>query len=643
VSAVVSQARPALPARERGVGPLTAARLRRAGLVYLALFVCGLALAWIAATPGMQALGLGIAFPGGGFLHYLAGGAASVALHLACFLATLVLFVVAFALWFGTGNQAAPVAVWFGAALAAAAMNHPHTLGGSWVLVALLAASSGGGALFLHRRALRRKEARRQRRNAVLGCWQPGVTDLVRDGATPRVDELSADDLAALRYALDRALQPVDEFAGFDFIEQFQPSALRYQINNLGYVLSLANYTHVPAMRAYLKQAQENLIEKKKQHRVWKYWAIESLWGNFRHEPDPIARDNVMYSGWYGAQIGIYAAVSGDLRYDAPGALTLRAANGAEYVHDYPSLVQTLIANAERSAFCLFPCEPNWIYPLCNNQATIAIRAFDQLHGTHHWEALRDGYRRRLEEEFIDVDGHFVLIRSTRTGLTIPGLSSSKEDAIFAFWMNPVFPDLAARAWEIARDELFVPSGTGLELKPLKPWLDPGNYRLNTAYALGALGMAARELGDSEAHAAVTAALGELEVNRDGGVLSYPGCSTWSHAFMLKSRVGRTQGMSDLVNRGLPAAWKQGPFISDLRYPEVLPARAVSDGEALEATLYPGAGGGRFAVGLAGLAPGRRYRLAGCVDSEGTADAAGDLRVEVELDGRREIRVMPAV
>ena len=76
----------------------------------------------------------------------------------------------------------------------------------------------------------------------------------------PQVDELSPDDLAALRYALDRALQPVERFAGFDFIDQFQPSAIRYQINNLGYVLSLANYVHLPALRGYLKLAQENLI-----------------------------------------------------------------------------------------------------------------------------------------------------------------------------------------------------------------------------------------------------------------------------------------------------------------------------------------------------------------------------------------------
>jgi hypothetical protein len=640
MSAVLSPAR--LPERHGSIGPITARRLRRTGFSYVALCIIGFTLALAASTPGWQAFGLGLAFPGGGFLHFVAGGPWSILLHLGCALLTVLLFIVGLILWFGTGNQAAPIAVWLGGALAAGAMGHAQTLPGSPLLVALLAAGTVGGGWRIHRRMLARKRARRDARNAIVGQWQPSATVVLADGITPRVDELSPDDLAALRYALDRALQPVEGFAGFDFIDQFQPSAIRYQINNLGYVLSLANYVHLPALRGYLKLAQENLIEKKKQHVVWKYWALESLWGNFRHEPDPIARDNVMYSGWYAAQLGLYALATGDRRYDAPGALTLQRASGERYVHDHPSLVRTLVENVRNSEFCLFPCEPNWIYPLCNNQAALGIRTCDRLHGTQHWADLEALYRRRLEEEFIDVDGHFVLLRSTRTGFTIPGLSSSKEDAIFAFWMHPLFPDLALRAWEIARDELFRHGPYGLQLIPLKPWLDAGNYRFNTAYALGALGMAARELGDGDALAAVLAAMAELRTNREGGVLSYPGCSTWSHAFMLKTRVGRTNGLADLVNKGPTAQWLDGPVIADLAYPDVLPARAVSDGSALEAVLYPGRAAGRYELGIAQLHPGARYRLEGCVADSGVADPAGHLRVAVELQGRTPLRIVPS-
>lgn len=631
------------PAPVRSVGPVTAARLRRTGLAYLVIAACGLVLALSGAGPGLESFGLGLVFPGGGFLHFLAGGAWSVVLHLACALFALLLFVVALVLWFATGNQAAPIIVWLGAALAAGAMGHPHTFAGSPVLVAALAVGTVGGGWWVHRRLLAAKLARREAHNAALGRLPTASTPLAADGVTPLVEELSPDDLAALRYALDRALQPVDGFAGFDFIDQFQPAAIRYQINNLGYVLSLANYVHLPALQGWLKRAQENLVEKKKLQRVWNYWALESLWGNFRHAPDPIGRDNVMYSGWYAAQIGLYALATGDRRYDAPGALTLERDSGERYVHDYPSLVRTLLENERASEFCLFPCEPNWIYPLCNNQAVVGIKAYDRLHGTGCWAEMEALYRRRLEEEFIDVDGHFVLIRSTRTGFTIPGLSSSKEDAIFAFWMHAVFPDLALRAWEIARHELFRRGAHGLELIPLKPWLDAGNYRFNTAYALGALGMAARELGDGDALVAVRTAMDELPTNRAGGVLSHPGCSTWSHAFLLKTRVGRANGLADLVAHGLPAAWREGPVIEELAWPDVLAARAVSDGAALEAVLYPGRDPGRHALGLARLQPGRRYRCEGCVDPEGVADATGRLSVTVALEGRTPVRITPLV
>ena len=73
---------------------------------------------------------------------------------------------------------------------------------------------------------------------------------------------------------------------------------------------------------------------KKKAHRVWQYWGLENLWGNFSTNADPVARDNVMYSGWYAAQLGLYEAVTGDLRYQQAGAITLEGARGQRYVHD---------------------------------------------------------------------------------------------------------------------------------------------------------------------------------------------------------------------------------------------------------------------------------------------------------------------
>lgn len=101
------------------------------------------------------------------------------------------------------------------------------------------------------------------------------------------VTESSADDLASLRYLLDLALQPIDDFTGFTRLEQIGGSALRYQLSYAGYALSMAQYTRTPAFGGYLAEAQANLIRKMCDKRVWGYWATEQLAGYLRWNPDP--------------------------------------------------------------------------------------------------------------------------------------------------------------------------------------------------------------------------------------------------------------------------------------------------------------------------------------------------------------------
>ena len=104
-----------------------------------------------------------------------------------------------------------------------------------------------------------------------------------------------------------------------------------------------------------------------------------------------------------------------------------------------------------------------------------------------------------------------------------------------------------------------------------------------------------------------------------------------------------TNAIHDLVADGLPAAWREGPLLQDVEYPDVLVAKAVSDGAALDLTLLPGRDPGRHTLGLSQLQPGARYRCEGTVEREVGADAEGRASVTVELDGRRAVRVRPVV
>lgn len=636
-----------IPERDAADGPLTTDRLRRTGAGYLALAVAGLALACFAASPRLQAFGLGLILPGGGFLLYPTGGLASAVEHVGLTLATWFVFGLALFAWFGSGNILAPIAVWLGTAFAASSMSHHATWPAARLAVPGLAALMTAGGLLWRRRTLAAAIARRRRRNEYLAESRGLVTPCHAGTGLPVVEEMSAEDLASMRFLLDRALQPVDRFDGFDWIEQFQTSAVRYQVMGISYALSVAQAARLPALRGYLFQAQRNLIDKMMDHRIWRYWALENAWGNLRLDPDPMApttRDNVMYSGWYAAMIGMHASNTGDETYNQPGAIVLRHPSGREFLYDWPGVVEILANNFVRAPFTLFPCEPNWIYVFCNTFAAIGVSLHDRLRGTDYWERIAPDYRRSLEQEFMTVDGRVLVIRSERTGLTIPSPTSTAADAMAAFYGHALFPDLARRSWEIVRREfLRVDSGRArLDLRGFDRF-DTGNYRRSNAGAQTAVMIAATEMGDTETHDAVRAAfLTEHPPVMDAGVLHHPGVSTQVHSVAFCARAGRTNALHDLVVDGLPAAWREGPLLEHVEYPEVLVARAVSDGAALDLTLFPGRTPGRHTIGLSQLRPGKRYRCDGTVQSEIEADADGRANVTVELVGRRAVRVRPA-
>ena len=168
------------------------------------------------------------------------------------------LFVFGLAIWFATGNVIAPPAIWLLFAVLGALMDHgpiPHHAAVA-VECGVAALAVAALALALARQvhyAARRREANRYLQHAALGP-EPAIAD--------QSHELRADDVKLMRFLLDRALQPVEAFEGFEWLDQFQTAAVRYQVNFIGYALSMAQATHLPAFGGYLNTAQQRLIDK---------------------------------------------------------------------------------------------------------------------------------------------------------------------------------------------------------------------------------------------------------------------------------------------------------------------------------------------------------------------------------------------
>jgi hypothetical protein len=624
-----------LPTPTRRIAPVTAGRMRRALLVYSVFWVLGALPGLLGAGPELTALGLGLVVPGGGFLATASPWFASTA---------LVVFVLALVIWWAIGIIVLPPLIWIGAAalavLTAGTAEWPAARFAVPVAVPVLLAVA-----YLTHRARHAQQVRigtqLNEQLAELRFEVSGPPPL--DAALP-VTESSPTDLAHLRYALDLALQPVDSFDGFTIIDEYREAAVRYQINTLGYALSMAQYTRTPAFSGYLAEAQRNAIEKMLLRKVWGYWARENAWGNLSLSRDPVAnRENIMLTGWHGLQVGMYGVLNDD-RYSRPGALTYRWSDTEAYPNDFHTLTESVRRNMVGTNYTLFPCEPNWVYSICNTFGINTLATHDRVHGTGYLDELRDRLRTSYETEFVRPDGRIIGVRSTHLGLSWNFWSGAAVQLSTAYWLHPSIPEIAQRSWWLLRERsLRLDDGKLIFPRAVSDRLDPGDYSLGRDnFGLGATIMAAREVGDEQYAAAAARTLAEREaIEEDHGARRYRNSSPLTNLYAVLGRVGRHNGLRDLVAHELPTAWRAGPRLAEAAYPEVLIARAVTDGTALELVLRPGAGPVRTTLAVDRLRPNTRYAVDGATDPIVTSDEAGRTLVTVDLDGRREVRVRP--
>ena len=317
-----------------------------------------------------------------------------------------------------------------------------------WVLVAapLAALAVVATAVTRFERAYRRKRAQ-----------VPGLNDYLASSATPtpslplrQPDEMDA---RLLEWALRMALQPDDEFRGFDWGEQIHgPTCVRYQLNMLGYALALFSANYVPNGPGTVERAMAKLIEKQTDLRVWGYWPLINRIGNLDWNPDPIVRDNIMLSAYVADQINLYEAATGSSRFDEPGSLTFVWKDGRVFPYDHHTIVDAVARNFAANDLGLFPCEPGWVFSFCNVMGGQAIHGHDTLHGTALWKGVEAHWRRGIVEEMLTPDGHLSHIRSKVFGVSfdtgeVPGgeyyLAGTNR-------LVDIAPDLAERGTKLA-------------------------------------------------------------------------------------------------------------------------------------------------------------------------------------------------
>lgn len=606
--------------------------------VYLAVCALGALPLVLNLAPAWQAFGLGLWVPGGGFLANGGWGIAGFAI-------SLLLFGLAFFLWFFMGAIYLMPAVWLTSAVIAAvqadAPIHPLA---PW-FAALIPAVVLVRRRLQARSRIKRELSTREELNRIL----PDAVNAMHARAVPAQQtgtrELSEEQLMAMRYAYDRGLQPLDEFNGFNIIDQFRESAIRYQLNNLGFALAMAQCHYLPNFHGYLSQAQRNILEKFLDRRVWDYWRLENMLGNLSLDADPISRGNIMLGGFYNANLSFYTANTGDKRYLEPGALKFRLNRNRVFEHDMNTIAANSRENFNGSPFTLYPCEPTHSFAYCNLLGLTAIPINDRIMGTEYSRTIVEPFRRNFENEFMDADGGIIASRNNITGLRFQSFDAVWTRAGYCWLINGHFPDISERMWAVLREQHVHFDGDGeliVDLSKAMDRLDSGNYKFTGAAPYVQFLVAGAEHGDREVAEAALRGL-DRHHNRTvlDGVLLYPNLSTFCGALVVMGRMMQRHDWRNLVHRGPPPETFRGPLLADVAYPDVQVARAWSNGEDLSLVMYPGSSVARQTIGFERLRPGATYQLRGQGETPLTADGAGRASATVDLAGRTEFHLVP--
>lgn len=607
-------------------GDVTLNKIKRSFFLYSLVYISGLLLYSYSSNFPLKSAGLSLILPGAGLLADPYTGSLFFFLIFSCFSFSIFL-------WFATGNIILPPLIWIASIFLTFAYFTNYSLptpieNRTPLFIPPLLI---GITIFIFKFNFHFNRSHRKKLNQYISTHSNQM-HLYQSKEHNNENELTLSDLKHFRLFLDRALQPVEDFNGFEQLDQFQTAAIRYQINFISYAISCTQYEYFPAFSGYIEQAQRNLHRKQENYKTWKYWKLENIWGNLNSNPNPVIQDNIMYSGFLAAQIA-YGLQSDQNKTEIQNVINCTHPNGMQYHYTYTELIEILVRQYKFSDFGLLPCEPNWIYPLCNIITATAIHAHDNLYKTSYWNEIKDKFRHSLETEFITTTGKFIPFRSAYTGFSPPQIGGTVMQAFPCFFLNATLPDIANRQWLALKFEL--------ENKDWKKslWpIDVGNYNFSRASSYAATALAAREMGD---HTIADMLLEKLDQEHPiitQNEISYrKNSSLWANANAFMAKTNKRNTLQKMVCK--PQKDIKQPTLASTEYSEFSVAKAINKNNVLQLVLYPTNKPCIKKLTIENLIPDTLYSVTTDHSALFRSDHDGIAKIEIALNGRTALAI----
>jgi len=461
----------------------------------------------------------------------------------------------------------------------------------------------------------------------ILGTTAAWGAPLTHDTAP----SLSDEELGHLRNFAHLVNQDLDDWTGWEASDQKGMDAYRYQIAFMTYALSLQQYHSVPAYRDVYQDTIDRLITRMIQKPVWEFWEQVSQ-SSPQFDPDyegprpavkdPVGEKNIMYSGHIIHMIALYESLYRDMRWSEPDALAFCWDSELTFEYDYADLVdiihkEMMAPRMGGSDVGAMECEPNLVFPECNQHPALAFMLFDKLRGTDYAAVTNPA----LKSFFENTEMHDS--KSTHTAAwymikqdkvqRVPFMNSASADGWTGAFMHAWDPEYIESLYKMQRaDYITRDSKTGaVKLAP-----DPAR-ELGLAFFANL----AMEVGDREAADILFAYADQhyTPVNDNAGFRyaydkknkTHPVSNT-TDKLMALARSNRPGGLWKLHNEPWEKAELGTPVLRKVDFPSVLVRQAIWDDESdsLLFSLEPsGEGAGETTFEMAQLDPSLEYEL----------------------------------
>ena len=232
----------------------------------------------------------------------------------------------------------------------------------------------------------------------------------------PRLDDKQ---LGHIRHMLKLSSQPPGEWDGmgsswFDTVER----SLQYQLAFMTYALALAQYHYTPAYYDPYRSAIDADIQRILLPDIWQTWALASRGGSVvdpdqkqlkESALDPCAKDNIMLCGHVFQMAAMYEMFYRAHKYDQPGSLSFDFNTGSwgfgrqVFAYDLHKFARNVVQQFKDSNYAGIACEPDQVFPECNQHPILALMDYDYLYGTHFAQDVMPKYKAVwLEKGYVD-------------------------------------------------------------------------------------------------------------------------------------------------------------------------------------------------------------------------------------------------